>query len=352
MWSRMAKHCFIWRLRATTLYVYFSCLITYGADVTVADKKGVRPMDLMTWTSVVHPTMMVPLQDKILHLQQRNELQRERTSALNETTASIKCNEQNLLAQAKEIQEDVAAARAFRAEVNEQIRRSQVVNHELATSTEAEEKKLQWIQREVARLHTQNGTADVEVAHLIEETERVAAASAVLREKYQLQQQGRHSVAAQRAVRCEMIGMLRQFPSNEALQTRALRALHVVCKKPTTRRQLLIYRLQDALVEVLQQLPRRASVYLGVCQIITELSDNSDAMQKWHTKALVEVLLAACTSVETESPTILDEVYRAALSVCTCLRTTPQLNDVGITELHELLDAAVHQLHEASRSAN
>ncbi|KAG1689241.1 hypothetical protein DVH05_002733 [Phytophthora capsici] len=286
-------------------------------------------MDLMTWTSVVHPTMMVPLQDKILHLQQRNELQRKRTSALNETTASLKVDEQNLLDRIQETQQDVAAARAFRAEVNEQIRRSQVVNYELATSIEAEEKKIQLIQGEVARLHMQNDTADLDVAHINEETERVAAASAGLQDKYQFQQQGRQSVAAQRAVRCEMIGMLRQFPSNEALQTRALRALHVVCKKPATRRQLLIYGLQDALVEVLQQLPRRSSVYLGVCEIITQISDNS--MPRWNTKALVEALLAARISVRAESPTTLDDVYQAALSVFACLRAAPQLNDVDIT---------------------
>ncbi|KAG6955200.1 hypothetical protein JG688_00011983 [Phytophthora aleatoria] len=31
-----------------------------GADVAIPDKKGVRPMDLMTWTAVIHPTVMVP----------------------------------------------------------------------------------------------------------------------------------------------------------------------------------------------------------------------------------------------------------------------------------------------------
>ncbi|KAG7376202.1 minichromosome maintenance- protein [Phytophthora pseudosyringae] len=329
---------------------FVHALLTAGADVTVADKKGVRPMDLMAWTAMVHPTAMVPLQDSVLHLQQRNELQRERISALNETTTSLQSDEQNLLACAHEIEEDVAAARSFRTEVDEQIRRAQATDRELAISVQAEEVKLEWIRGEVGRLHTQNGTADLEVARINEETERLAAASAALRMKHKLQEQGRGNVAAQRAIKCEVIGILRQFPGNEALQTRALRALLVMCKKPTIRRQLLIYGLQNALIEVLQQLPRQASVHLGVCQLILLLSstvNDFEGMQRWRTKELVDSLLAACTTVKADSPTISDEVYRVTLNVFTCLKTTPQLHDVAIKELHELLDTTTHRLREA-----
>ncbi|KAG3136029.1 hypothetical protein PI126_g17995 [Phytophthora idaei] len=41
----------------------------------------------------------------------------------------------------------------------------------------------------------------------------------------ELQQQDRANVSAQRAIKCEMIGMLRQFLGYEAFQTRALRVL-------------------------------------------------------------------------------------------------------------------------------
>ncbi|KAG3214240.1 hypothetical protein PC129_g14847 [Phytophthora cactorum] len=191
---------------------FVHALLSADADVAIPDKKGVRPMDLMTWTAVIHPTVMVPLQDNILHLQQWNERQHGQTSALNEMTASLQTDERKLLLRANETQEDAAAARAFRAEVDEQIRRAQVTDCELSTSIEAEEVKIQWIRGEVARLHTQNGTADLELARINEDTERFTAAAASLREKLELQQRGRDNVAAHRAVKCEMISMLRQFP--------------------------------------------------------------------------------------------------------------------------------------------
>ncbi|RAW25204.1 hypothetical protein PC110_g18370 [Phytophthora cactorum] len=331
---------------------FVHALLSADADVAIPDKKGVRPMDLMTWTAVIHPTVMVPLQDNILHLQQWNERQHGQTSALNEMTASLQTDERKLLLRANETQEDAAAARAFRAEVDEQIRRAQVTDCELSTSIEAEEVKIQWIRGEVARLHTQNGTADLELARINEDTERFTAAAASLREKLELQQRGRDNVAAHRAVKCEMISMLRQFPGNKLLQTRALRALLVMCKKPTVRRQLLICGLQNALVEVLQQLPRQASVYLGACQLITLLSStakDSQDMQKWRTKELVEALLAACTSVEAGSSTTSDEVYRTTSNVFMCLKKIPQLNDVK-EELCTLLDAATHRLRATFQS--
>ncbi|GMF19588.1 unnamed protein product [Phytophthora fragariaefolia] len=306
-------------------------LLAAGADVTVADKKGVRPMDLMTWTAVVHPTIMVPLQDDILHLQQRNELQHRCTIALSDTIASLQRDEQNLIARAQELQEDVAATRAFRAGVDEQIRRAKDMDRELATQIEAEEVKLQWIRGEVARLHTQNGSADMEVARINEETQRLTASSAALREKHERQKQGRNNVVAQRSIKCEAIGMLRQFAGNEALQARALRALLSMCKKPHVRRQFLINGLQNAIVEVLRQLPRRASVHVGVCQLVMLLSStaNEEERRKWRTKELVEDLLAACMSVEADSATILGEVYRCTSAVFTELRATTQLVDVG-----------------------
>ncbi|KAE9092825.1 hypothetical protein PF007_g18336 [Phytophthora fragariae] len=311
---------------------------------------GVRPMDLMTWTAIVHPTIMVPLQDDVLHLQQRNELQRQHTRALHETTASMERDEQNLIARAQEIQDDVAAARAFRTGVEEQIRRAQDMEREFTTQIEAEEVKLQWIRGEVARLHTQNGSADMEVARINDETQRLFAAGAALRLKHELQEQGRSNVAAQRAIKCEAIGMLRQFPGNEALQIRALRALLVMCKKSSVRRQLLIYGLEDAIVEVLRQLPRQASVHVAVCQLVMLLSCTSndpEIMRTWQTKELVEALLAACMSVEADSPTILSEVYRCTSDVFARIKMTTQLHEIGGTELRELLDGATKRLHAA-----
>ncbi|KAE9020502.1 hypothetical protein PR001_g13587 [Phytophthora rubi] len=313
-------------------------------------------MDLMTWTAIVHPTIMVPLQDDVLHLQQRNELQRQHTRALHETTASMERDEQNLIARAQEIQDDVAAARAFRTGVEEQIRRAQDMDREFTTQIEAEEVKLQWIRGEVARLHTQNGSADMEVARINDETQRLFAAGAALRLKHERQEQGRSNVAAQRAIKCEAIGMLRQFPGNEALQIRALRALLVMCKKSSVRRQLLIYGLEDAIVEVLRQLPRQASVHVAVCQLVMLLSCTSndpEIMRTWQTKELVEALLAACMSVEADSPTILSEVYRCTSDVFARIKMTTQLHDIGGTgasslpELRELLDGATKQLHAA-----
>ncbi|POM59400.1 hypothetical protein PHPALM_31876 [Phytophthora palmivora] len=261
-------------------------LLSAGADVAVADKKGVKPMDLMSWTSVVHPTMMVPLQDSILHIQHRNELQQAHTSALNQTTDSLLSDERILIAHTHEIEKDVAAAQAFRAEVGEQIRRAQVTDRELAISIEAEDMKLQWIRGEVARLHTQNGTADQEVAQINEETEQFVAATATLRAKHDIQRQGRHNVAAQRAVKCEMIGMLRQFPGNEALQTRALRAL-----------------------------------------MLTSTENNE--VVKWRTEELVGALMTSCTSIKIDSLAVSDQVYRTTSAVYDCLKVTPHLNDVG-----------------------
>ncbi|KAG2995263.1 hypothetical protein PC118_g3088 [Phytophthora cactorum] len=272
---------------------FVHALLSADADVAIPDKKGVRPMDLMTWTAVIHPTVMVPLQDNILHLQQWNERQHGQTSALNEMTASLQTDERKLLLRANETQEDAAAARAFRAEVDEQIRRAQVTDCELSTSIEAEEVKIQWIRGEVARLHTQNGTADLELARINEDTERFTAAAASLREKLELQQRGRDNVAAHRAVKCEMISMLRQFPERA--------------------------------------------------------SRNSQDMQKWRTKELVEALLAACTSVEAGSSTTSDEVYRTTSNVFMCLKKIPQLNDVK-EELCTLLDAATHRLRATFQS--
>uniref|UniRef100_H3HDK5 Uncharacterized protein n=1 Tax=Phytophthora ramorum TaxID=164328 RepID=H3HDK5_PHYRM len=258
---------------------FVRALLTAGADVTVADKKGVRPMDLMTWTAVVHPTVMT----------------------LNETTTSLELDEQNLVARALEIQDDVAAARAFRAEVDEQIRRAQGTDREIAACIEAEDVKLQWIRGEVERLHSQNGTADLEVARINEKTQQLSTASAALRQKYESQQRGRDSVAAKRAVKCEMIGVLRQFPGNEALQTRALRAF------------------ERGLGEVLP----------------------------WHTQKLVEALLAACISVKPDSSTISDDRYRCTADVCRCLKGNLKLNDVGAKALHALLDNALQRLDSA-----
>jgi hypothetical protein len=285
-------------------------------------------MDLMTWTAVVHPAAMVPLQDSVLHLQQRNELQRERTSALNDSTAAMRRDEHNLLAQVQELEEDVAATRAFRTEVEEQIRRAQVTERELTASIDAEDVKLQWIRGEVARLHTQNGTSDAEVARINEDTEQLAGISAALREKNDLQEQGRRNVAAQRAIKCEMVGMLRQFPGNEALQTQALRAFLAMCRKPNARRQLLTSGLGSALVEVLHQLPLQASVHLGVCQLVMQLlstANDSCEMERWRTKELVEALVASGNAVKADSPTILDEIYCTTSEVCLCLEMAPEL---------------------------
>ncbi|OWY99079.1 hypothetical protein PHMEG_00029989 [Phytophthora megakarya] len=264
-------------------------LLSAGADVTVADKKGVKPMDIMTWTAVVHPTIMAPLQDNILHLQQQNELRRECTSALDKITNSLQCDEQSLLTKAGETKDDVSAAQTFRAEIDEQIRRAEVTDRELTTCIEAEEVKLQWIREEVARLHTQNGTADQEVAEINEETEKLVAASAALRTQHDIQTQGRDKVAAQCAIKCEMIGMLRQFPGNEALQTRALRALLIM--------------------------------------LLTSTMTNSYGLAKWRTKELVEELLVACTLITADSPPISDQVYRTTADVYNCLGLAPQLND-------------------------
>ncbi|POM73531.1 Hypothetical protein PHPALM_9614 [Phytophthora palmivora] len=276
----------VWQIINATIQRFIYELLSAGADVTVADKKGVKPMDLMSWTSVVHPTMMVPLQDSILHLQHRNELRQAHTSALNQTTDLLLFDERNLLAHTHEIEKDVAAAQAFRAEVGEQIRRAQVTDRELTTSIEAEEVKLQWIRGEVARLHTQNGTADQEVAQINEETEQLVAATTTLRAKHDIQRQGRHNVAAQRAVKCEMIGMLRQFPGNEALQTRALRAL-----------------------------------------MLTSTENNE--VVKWRTEELVGALMTSCTSIKIDSLAVSDQVYRTTSAVYDCLKMTPHLNDVG-----------------------
>ncbi|KAG2995262.1 hypothetical protein PC118_g3089 [Phytophthora cactorum] len=65
-------------------------------------------------------------------------------------------------------------------------------------------------------------TADLEATLINDETERFTAATASLFVKLELQQQDRANVSAQRAIKCEMIGMLRQFLGYEAFQTRAL----------------------------------------------------------------------------------------------------------------------------------
>ncbi|GMF32564.1 unnamed protein product [Phytophthora lilii] len=285
----------------------------------------------MTWTAVVHPTIMVPLQDSILHLQQRNEIQRERTHNLNKVTALMQQDEQNLLVQAHETREHVTAGRAFRTEVEAQICRAQHLDRELATQIEAEEVKLQWIRGEVDRLHTQNGSADLEVAQINKETDQLVAATAELRVHHERQEVGRDNVAAQRAIKCEMVGMLRQFPRNEVLQARALRALLVMCKKPKLWLQVLRNGLQDALIEVLQQQPRHSIVYLGACHLITLLLATANdlvPMETWRTRDLVDALLAAYKSVNPESATIRDEVCTATAETFRCLKAVPELQDI------------------------
>ncbi|KAF4321503.1 hypothetical protein BBO99_00006454 [Phytophthora kernoviae] len=182
-------------------------LLVAGADVVVPDKKSVKPMDLMTWTATMHPTIMVPLQDDLLHLQQRNALQHVRTQVLDEVTASVETNVQNLNARAHEIEEDVTAARNFREEVNAQITRAQDADRELCVHIQAEEQKLQWVHGEIGRLHMQNASADQEVARIADETQKLVAASAALRGMHERQQQARADVAGQIAIKLETVGL-------------------------------------------------------------------------------------------------------------------------------------------------
>ncbi|KAG7395063.1 hypothetical protein PHYBOEH_004260 [Phytophthora boehmeriae] len=323
-------------------------LLAAGADVATPDKKSVKPMDLMTWTATTHPTIMVPLQDDLLHLQQRNASQLVRTQAVDEATTSVESNVQNLNAQAHAIEEDVIAARNFRKEVNAQITRAQDTDRDLCVQIQSEEQKLEWIRGEIDRLHTQNASADQEMARITGETQKLVAASAVLRGMHERQQQARADIAAKSSIKLEVVGLIRQFPENEALQTRSLRAMLVLWKKPKLRHQLLVNGLQNVVIEALERFPGRSAIHLPACQLIDLVSATTydpETVGPWSTKTLVKDLLASCESMKKEVPTgTIDEVCYATSAAFKCLEAAQHLNDISGSELRECLSAAAQEL--------
>ncbi|RLN98062.1 hypothetical protein BBJ28_00010258 [Nothophytophthora sp. Chile5] len=309
-------------------------LMAAGADMAACDKKGVRPMDLITWTGAAHPAIMVPLQDDVLHLQQRNALQLERNTALAVATTSLQGAVLERRAQTQELQQDLAVARAFRADLTAQIHRAQAADRELAAQIQAEEPQLRWIRDEVARLRCQNGSADLEVARVDDAARQLVATRDALQVTHARQQQGRAQIAAQCAVKCEAVGLLRRFPTNEALQTRTLRALLVMCSKPAVRRQLLINGLQSLLLDVLAQFPRNEDIRLAACELVVLLtkaasrpSDQEKTLKPWPTRELLTRL--QLTPMGGAEPLVdTTEVGRVSLEVLKCLKAAPQLTDI------------------------
>lgn len=207
-------------------------LLDAGALVTVADRKGVRACDLVTWTAVLHPALMVPLQTHAMQLQQANHALQEHTLALLSLACNLREQMQQVDLRAQDTLAHVHATVAFREHMQLQIAQAQLTTQRLDDDLRNEKPKIAWLQQETHRMQSQRNSAQVDVdecrarmAETLCERDQVLAVHAT-------QQQQLQTTAHKFAVKCEVIAMTRRFASNEMLQTQSMRSFLTMCSKP------------------------------------------------------------------------------------------------------------------------
>lgn len=207
-------------------------LFDAGALATSTDRKGVRACDLVTWTAVLHPALMVPLQSRTVQLQQANRAQQEHTQVLLSLAHNLREQVQQVDLRAQDTLAHVRAAVAFREHMQLQIVQAQLATQRMQDDLRAEKPKSAWLQQEMRRVQSQrnNAQVDVDQCHLrthktLCERDQVLAAHAT-------QLQRLEATASSFAVKCEVIALARRCASNEVLQVKALHSLLTMCSKP------------------------------------------------------------------------------------------------------------------------
>lgn len=235
--------CSSWGLAAHFFVVRVSCgnlapqqmiryLLDAGALATAADRNGTRACDLVTWTVVLHPVLMVPLQTRAVQLQQANRALRELTLALLSLVRNLCEQMQHVDLRARDTLAHVRATVAFREYMELQVAQTQLATQRLDDDLRNEKPKIAWLQQEIHRVQSQRYSVQVDVdecrARTVEtlcERDQVLAAHAT-------QQQRLQTTARKFIVKCEVIAMARRFASNETLQTQSMRSFLTMCSKP------------------------------------------------------------------------------------------------------------------------
>lgn len=206
-------------------------LLDAGACPTIADRKGVRPCDLGTWTSVLHAALMAPLQDRTVQLQQANAALARRTHELLARTRNVRDAIERVDARAQDMLAHAHAAAACRAHMELQIQHAQLAVDRLALDTRAETPKAARLHHDLRQLHLQRDGAQHDVdqsradaAEALQARERVLEVHASQRVRLQ-------AAADESAVRCEVIALARRFRANESLQAQTMQSLLALCRR-------------------------------------------------------------------------------------------------------------------------
>lgn len=207
-------------------------LLDAGALATAADRRGVRACDLATWTAVLHPALMAPLQTRVVQLQQANRKLREHTLTLLSLARNLRVQTQQVDLRAQDTLAHVRAAVAFREHMQLQVVQAQVTTQCLCDDLRSEEPTIARLQQEIHRVQSRCDSAQVDVDECRARTAQTLCERDQVLAVHEVQQQRLQITAHKFTVKCEVIAMARRFADNEALQAQTLRSLRTMCSKP------------------------------------------------------------------------------------------------------------------------
>ncbi|GAB9470726.1 hypothetical protein Gpo141_00007964 [Globisporangium polare] len=343
-------------------------LLDAGALVTAADRRGVRACDLATWTAVLHPALMAPLQTRVVQLQQANRKLREHTLTLLSLARNLRVQTQQVDLRAQDTLAHVRAAVAFREHMQLQVVQAQVTTQCLCDDLRSEEPTIARLQQEIHRVQSRCDSAQVDVDECRARTAQTLCERDQVLAVHEVQQQRLQITAHKFTVKCEVIAMARRFADNEALQAQTLRSLRTMCSKPATREKLVCNGLQPLVLESMGRFPTNERIFMDGCALIvllltadaaghnnkapwsapdltTEAASpiGATSTSSWNTRALVELLtsrtLGFAASLSCEA------VCQKTHEVLQCLRKAPSLlSDVSGAEREIIVRDAYNAL--------
>lgn len=200
--------------------------------MTVPDKKGVRPSDLITWTETIHPTIVTPLQDTLFKLQQSNAALDEHTQSLIKQTRALNVPMDTLEVQAADQEQEFLVTRAYREDLLTCIERAKVTTQRLQMETLAQDPKLERLQKEIERSRTNQNEELQDVLRCQQQTQAIENEIAHVKQSHEAQLERLEETRYRLAVKCEVLDLVRRFADNEAVQLQSLRAIHRLCQTP------------------------------------------------------------------------------------------------------------------------
>ncbi|KAF1334802.1 hypothetical protein FI667_g1634, partial [Globisporangium splendens] len=322
-------------------------LLDAGALVTLPDRKGLRACDAATWTEVLQPALMQPLQ-QVVQLQQTNLRLEEHTHLLISLAQSLRHRREHVQSRTNVLQTDVDVSTAFRKDVLRQVEGTKDIVQRLDDDKIAATARLARTRRDILGLQSQRDGAQHDVDVCNAETGRIVDTRDRLVQQTHAHQCARLDALATRFVlKCEVVRMAMRFEKNESLQAQSLRSLLQMCRKPATREKLVINGLQRLVLEIMQRFPKNESIYLDGCALILLLTQEADAANKevlneptsegdaagarttigaWQTRQLVEFLTT--TTLEFAHALTYEAICEKTHEVLQCLRHSRHCNDV------------------------